>query len=150
MPATTKVQAVPTGYHTVTPYFTVKGAAKLIDFLKKAFNAEERFRMPGPNGTVAHAELKIGDSMVMIGDAGEQWPVKTGQVYLYLEDCDRYYKQALAAGATSVREPADQFYGDRNATVNDSFGNTWSIGTHVEDVSSEEMERRMQAMKKSA
>ena len=106
--------------------------------------------MPGPNGTVAHAELKIGDSMVMIGDAGDQWPVKTGQVYLYLEDCDRFYKQALAAGATSVREPADQFYGDRNATVNDAFGNTWSIGTHVEDVSSEEMERRMQALKKSA
>src|SRR5256714_12208875 len=114
MPAKGKLKAVPAGYHTVTPYFTVKGAAKLIDFLKKAFDAEERFRMPGPNGTVAHAELKIGDSMVMIGDAGEQWPVKTGQVYLYLEDCDRFYKQVLAAGATFVPAPADQVSGERN------------------------------------
>ena len=141
---------IPSGFHTVTPYLTIQGASKLIDFLKQAFDAKEIERMPGPDGTVGHAQLQIGDSMVMIGDAGDQWPVKTGQVYLYLEDCDRFYKQALAAGATSVREPADQFYGDRNATVNDSFGNTWSIGTHVEDVSSEEMERRMQAMKKSA
>ena len=96
MPAKAKVQAVPAGYHTVTPYFTVKGAAKLIDFLKKAFNAEERFRMPGPNGTVAHAELKIGDSMVMIGDAGDQWPVKTGQVI---------YTWKIAIAFTSRRWP---------------------------------------------
>ena len=148
MPTATKVQAVPTGYHTVTPYFTVKGAGKLIDFLKQAFNAQEIFRFPGPGGTVAHAEVNIGDSRVMLGDAGEQWPVRTGQVYLYVEDCDRFYKQALAAGAKSVREPADQFYGDRNATVEDQFGNVWSIGTHVEDVSPEEMDRRMKAMKK--
>jgi PhnB protein len=148
MPA--KVKPVPEGYHTVTPYLTVKGAAKLIEFMKRAFGAEERFRFPGPGGTVAHAELKIGDSMIMLGDAGPQSPEMTGQLYIYIEDCDRYYRQALAAGATSVREPADQFYGDRNCSVKDSFGNIWSVGTHVEDVSSEEMQRRMQEMTKKA
>ena len=141
-----KVNPIPEGYRTVTPYLTVKGADKLIDFLQKAFSAKEKFRMPGPDGKVAHAEMTIGDSNVMIGEGGNQWPVMPAQIYLYVDDCDRYYKQALAAGATSVREPADQFYGDRNATVKDNFGNVWSLATHVEDVSPQEVEKRMKAM----
>jgi len=145
--ATAKAQAIPKGYHTVTPYLTVSGAANVIDFMKKAFGAKELFRFPGPNGTVAHAEVQIGDSMIMIGDAGPQFPPMPAKIHLYVEDCDRYYKQALAAGATSVREMQDQFYGDRNGAVKDSAGNEWWISTHVEDVSSEEMQRRMAAMK---
>lgn len=144
------VKPVPEGFHTITPYITVKGAAKLIDFLKKAFNAQEKFRFPGPGGSVVHAELQIGDSMVMIGDARPDAPEMLGQLYLYVEDCDRLYRQAVAAGATSVRELADQFYGDRSGTVKDSFGNIWSVATHIEDVSSEEVTRRMQAMAKKA
>lgn len=144
----TKVKPVPEGYGTVTPYLTVKGAGKLIDFLKKAFGAQERFRMPGPDGTVAHAEVGIGDSIVMTGEGGGQWPIMPAQLYLYVDDCDRYYKQALAAGATSVREPADQFYGDRNAGVRDMCGSIWYMATHVEDVSGEELDKRMKAMQK--
>jgi PhnB protein len=142
------VKPVPEGYHTVTPYLTVKGADKLVEFLKKAFGAQERFQMPGPDGKLAHAEIQIGDSVVMMGEGGGQAPIMPAQLYLYVDDCDRYYKQALAAGATSVREPATQFYGDRNATVKDMCGNVWSVATHVEDVSGEEVERRMKAMKK--
>src|SRR5256885_1230336 len=132
MPA--NVKPIPEGYRTVTPYLTVKGAGKLIEFLTKAFGAKEKFRFPGPGGTVGHAEIKIGDSLVMTGDAGDASPAMPAQIYLYVDDCDRYYKQALAAGATSVREPANQFYGDRNASVKDMCGNVWYIGTHVEDV----------------
>lgn len=145
--ATAKAQAIPKGYHTVTPYLTVSGAGNVIDFMKKAFGAKELFRFPGPNGTVAHAEVQIGDSMIMIGDANPQVPPMPAKIHLYVEDCDRFYKQALAAGATSVREMQDQFYGDRNGAVKDSGGNEWWISTHVEDVSSEEMQRRMAAMK---
>ena len=144
MPA--KVKPVPEGYHTITPYITVKGADKLIDFLKTAFGARERLRMPGPDGKIAHAELQIGDSVLMLGEASGQFPALPTQVYLYVEDCDKFYNQALAAGATSVRELEDQFYGDRNGTVKDAFGNIWSLATHVEDVSGEEVERRMQKM----
>jgi|SRR5579864_1629396 len=141
-----KVRPVPEGYHTITPYITVKGADKLIDFLKKAFNAQERLRMPGPNGAIAHAEVQIGDSFLMLGEASPQFPALPTQVYLYVEDCDRFYKQALAAGATSVRDLEDQFYGDRSGTVKDSFGNIWSVATHVEDVSMQETQRRMKEM----
>jgi PhnB protein len=148
MATATKVNPIPTGYHTITPYLTVKGADKLIDFLKQAFGAKEKFRMPGPDGRVMHAELEIGDSRLMLGDGRDQYPTQTAQLYLYVDDCDRYYKQALAAGATSHSEPATQFYGDRHGAVKDSWGNIWWTATHVEDVSQEEMERRMKAMKK--
>jgi PhnB protein len=140
------VNPIPEGYRTVTPYLIVDGAAELLDFVKSAFGAEERFRMPAPNGTIGHAEVKIGDSIVMLADGGEEWPVMPTFVYLYVEDCDATYEQALAAGATSVREPEDQFYGDRNATVRDSVGNLWGIATHVEDVSEEEVAKRLEAM----
>ena len=148
MPTATKVQAIPTGYRTITPYLVVNGASKLIDFVKKAFGAEERFRMPAPNGNIAHAELKIGDSMLMTADGASEWPPMPSMIHLYVEDCDRFYKQAVAAGATSVHTPEDQFYGDRRAVVKDPCGNVWYMATHVEDVSPAEMEKKMKAMKK--
>jgi PhnB protein len=134
--------SVPEGYHSVTPYLTVDGAAKLIEFMERAFGAEERGRMPGPKGTIGHAEVTIGDSAVMVGDAGDQWPVRTGNLHLYVSDCDDTYQRALAAGATSVREPTTEFYGDRMAGVDDPFGNRWWIATRVEDVPPDEMARR--------
>jgi PhnB protein len=141
------VKPIPEGYRTFTPYYVVEGASDFIDFLKKAFGAEELFRFPAPGGKLGHAEVRIGDSMVMLADAGEFPPTRIGS-YLYVTDVDATYKKAVAAGGRSQREPANQFYGDRNATVTDRWGNTWSIGTHVEDVSPQEMERRMKAQKK--
>ena len=138
------VNPIPEGYHTVTPYLIVEGAAGLLDFAKSAFGAEERFRMDAPDGSIGHAEVMIGDSIVMLADAGEEWPAMPALIYLYGEDCDAMYERALAAGATSVREPADQFYGDRNATVRDSVGNTWGIATHIEDVTPEEVAKRIE------
>jgi PhnB protein len=140
------VNPIPEGYHSVTPYLIVEGAAELLDFVKSAFGAEERFRMPTPNGTIGHAEVKIGDSIVMVADGAEEWPVMPTFVYLYVDDCDATYQRALAAGATSVKEPEDQFYGDRNATVRDSVGNLWGIATHIEDVTEAEVAKRLEAM----
>jgi len=137
------VKPIPEGYHTVTPYLAVKDAAGLLDFLKQAFGAEEQFRMDGPDGKVGHAEARLGDSIIMLGDAPDQ-PMPA-QIHLYVEDCDATYKRALQAGGTSEREPADQFYGDRSAGVRDSFGNLWWLATHIEDVAPEEMEKRAQA-----
>ena len=142
------VKPIPEGYRTFTPYYIVEGASDFIDFLKKAFGAEEVFRFPAPGGKVGHAEARIGDSMVMLADSGSESPPTRIGSYLYVADVDATYKKAVAAGAQSKREPANQFYGDRVATVIDRWGNTWSIGTHVEDVSPQEMERRMKAQKK--
>lgn len=136
------VQAIPEGYRTVTPYLVVEGAERLLDFVKEAFGAAERMRMPGPNGTIGHAEVTIGDSVVMLADGSDQWPARPGTIHLYVEDSDATYERALAAGATSVREPRTEFYGDRMAGVTDPAGNEWWIATHVEDVSPEEMARR--------
>ena len=135
-------QAIPEGYRTVTPYVIVDGAAGVIEFAKRAFDAEERFRMDREDGTVGHAEIVIGDSVVMVADASGEWPAMPGGLHLYVEDCDATYARALEAGATTIREPADQFYGDRSGGVRDAAGNVWWITTHVEDVSPEEMERR--------
>lgn len=135
---------IPAGYHTVTPYLIVEGAARIIDFAKRAFNAELSFRMDQPDGSIGHAEIKIGDSKVMLADAGEQWSPMPAMLHLYVDDCDAVYKRALEAGATSLREPRDEFYGDRSAGVRDAAGNSWWIATHVEDVSDEEMARRAQ------
>src|SRR3990170_756028 len=141
------VKPIPEGYHSVTPYLVVKNAAGLIDFMKEALVAEETFRMPGPGGVIMHAEMRIGDSMVMLADAaGAENPPMPAMIHLYVQDADGVYKRALQLGATSLREPADQFYGDRSAGVKDAFGNQWWIATHVEDVPPEEMERRQQAM----
>ena len=142
------VKAIPDGYHAVTPYLVVQGAAKLIDFLKQAFDAQETFRMPMPDGTIMHAEVKIGDSMVMMGEASEQWKPMPAALYLYVTDADAVYKRALQAGATSIMEPADQFYGDRHGGVKDPSGNMWWIATHKEDVAPEELKKRAEAFMK--
>lgn len=136
------VKPIPEGYHTITPYLVVQGAAQLIDFLKQAFEAEEIHRMARPDGTIMHAEVKIGDSRVMIGEAQGEFTPMLAMLHLYVNDTDAVYRQALQAGATSLREPEDQFYGDRIGGVRDSFGNQWWMATHIEDVSSEEMTRR--------
>ncbi|MGH2789141.1 MAG: VOC family protein [Actinomycetota bacterium] len=135
------VKPIPDGYHSVTPYLIVQGADKVIDFLKQAFAAEETVRMTAPDGSIGHAEVRIGDSAVMMGEAAGQSPMP-GSIHLYVEDCDAAYQRALEAGATSVREPADQFYGDRMAGVRDPVGNQWWIATHIEDVSESEMAKR--------
>jgi uncharacterized glyoxalase superfamily protein PhnB len=140
------VKAIPDQYHSIQPYLIVPVAAKLIDFMKAAFGAEELGRMGGPNNAIMHAEVRIGDSLIMLSDATDQFPAMPATMVLYVEDCDAVYKRALAAGGTSEREPADQFYGDRSAGVHDAFGNHWWIHTHIEDVSEEEMGRRQAAM----
>ena len=138
-------KAIPDGYHSVTPYLIVKGAAQLIDFVKEAFGAEETFRMPGGGG-IMHAEVRIGDSVVMMSDAmGEHGPMPT-MLFLYVEDVDAVYKRALKAGGVSTQEPENQFWGDRAGAVKDAFGNQWWIATHVEDVPIEELERRQREL----
>jgi len=140
---------IPAGYATVTPYLCVADAAKLIEFLKQAFDAQLLFKMDGPGGRIMHAEMKLGDSRIMLGQP-EPGKETNAMIHLYMPDTDASFKRALAAGATSVREPADQFYGDRSAGVRDQFGYQWYIATHVEDVSEEEMGRRMAKLKATA
>ena len=142
------VKPIPEGYSTFTPYFVVEGASDFIEFLKKAFGAEEIFRFPAPGGKLGHAEARVGSSIVMLADATPEYQPSRFNSYLYVPDVDATYKKAIAAGAQSKREPSNQFYGDRVATVVDRWANTWSIGTHVEDVPPDEMERRMKAQKK--
>ena len=145
------VEPIPVGYHNITPYLIVRNAAAAIDFYKKAFNAVELMRFPGPGGKIMHAEVKIGDSPVMLADEmpeeGHVGPQTLGGVgvsmMLYVEDVDTRFAQAIAAGATIKRPVQDQFYGDRTGTLVDPFGHVWSIGTHKEDVSMEELQQRM-------
>jgi uncharacterized glyoxalase superfamily protein PhnB len=145
------VKPIPEGFHTVTPYLVAQGAGKLLDFLQQAFDAKVTDRMDGPDGKIGHAEVRIGDSVVMLADASGRWKATTSALYLYVNDTDATYKRALQSGATSVMEPANQFYGDRNAGVQDPAGNFWWIGTHVEDVAPEEMKKRAEAhMRKQA
>ena len=142
------VKPIPDGYHSITPYLAVEGAARLRDFLKQAFGAEERECMMRDDGTIWHGELKIGDSIVMFGEAAGPWKPRPSTLYLYVEDVDAAYARALAAGATSLREPTTEFYGDRSSGVQDPVGNFWWIATHVEDVSPEELGRRAAEAKK--
>lgn len=143
------VKPIPDGFHTVTPYLTVHGVSKLIDFLKQAFGATEVHPvMHRGDGTVMHAELKIGDSIVMMGEPMGEFQPAPCYLYLYVNDTDAVYKRALEAGATSIMEPADQFYGDRNAGVKDPCGNFWWIATHKEDVPPEELAKRAEAFNK--
>ena len=147
-----KVKAIPEGYHSIQPYLHIRGAADAIDFYKKAFGATERMRMPQPDGRIVHAEIQLGDSVIMLADEHPEKDIYSPKhfggsavsIMLYIEDCDAVYKQAIAAGAKSLREPADQFYGDRMAGVEDPFGFLWWLGTHVKDVSTEEMQAAMQ------
>jgi uncharacterized glyoxalase superfamily protein PhnB len=138
-------KTIPAGYHSVTPVLIVDGGQKLIDFMKQAFDAKETFCMKGPGQTIAHAELQIGDSIVMLSDASAESQARSGALYLYVEDVDAVYRRAVEAGAKSVSEPTNQFYGDRSARVTDAFGNYWGIATRVEDVPPEELERRAQS-----
>lgn len=145
MPTKAKPKPILEGYHTVTPYLIVHGCPKLTDFLVVAFGGKERLRMDNPNGSVSHAELELGDSVIMMGEASAEWKALSSSIHLYVEDTDDLYARALKAGATSVKEPADQFYGDRRAGVKDTSGNYSWLATLVEDVSPEEMERRAKA-----
>jgi PhnB protein len=129
--------AIPEGYHTATPYLTVQSATTLLEFVTAAFHAKERVRMERDDGSIAHAEVTIGDSVIMIGEASTEWPAMPGNVHLYVGDCDATYRRALEAGATSIREPVDEPYGDRMAGVRDSLGDQWWIATRIEDGSAD-------------
>jgi uncharacterized glyoxalase superfamily protein PhnB len=137
-----KVNPVPEGYHTVTPYLTVADADALMGFVKNAFGAQEVLAHRGPDGSIQHAEAKIGDSIVMMGRVGGESKPLPGMIYLYVPDVDLVYRAAVNAGGKSLQEPTDQFYGDRTAAVEDPCGNQWYMATHIEDVSPEELRRR--------
>ncbi len=141
------VRPMPEGFHTVTPFLSVKGIAGLIEFLKTVFGATELMRFLHSDGTVMHAEVKIGDSIVMMGEAIEGYPVSAAMLYIYVSDADATYQAALDAGGQSIAEVADQFWGDRAGGIADPTGNKWWIATHVEDVGPEELARRVQAQK---
>jgi PhnB protein len=144
------VKPTPDGYPSVTPYLVVPGAAGLIDFLKQVFGAHEVMRLAAPANRIGHAELRIGDSLLMLADAhGDHQPTQT-MLHVYVADADAAYRRALSAGATSEREPADQFYGDRVAGVRDRWGNRWSIATHIEDLPPDELQRRAEAAMRQA
>ncbi len=149
-----KVKPIPEGFHSVTPYLSIQGAARAIDFYKQAFDAQEKVRMSGPDGkTVAHAELLIGNSIIMLSDEmpehGNQSPASlkgtSVSLAIYVNDADRVFKQAENAGAKVLKPVEDQFFGDRAGFLQDPFGHRWAVMTHIEDVSPEEMKKRMAA-----
>jgi PhnB protein len=133
---------IPEGYHTVTPYLIVNGAAELIEFMKRAFDAKEIMRHETPERGIMHADVQIGDSHVMLGEACPEFGPMPAMIHLYVEDVDAIYRAAVEAGATPLREPADQFYGDRSGGVKDKCGNQWWIATHKEDLSADEIRAR--------
>lgn len=146
------VQPVPAGYHTVTPYLIVDGAADALDFYGRAFGAVERARFPAPGGKIGHAEIQVGDSRVMLADEypemgflGPQTQGTSVSLLLYVDNVDDLFRQALEAGAAELRPVQNQFYGDRSGTLRDPFGHVWTIATHVEDVSPEELQRRLKS-----
>ena len=149
------VKPIPDGYHTVTPYLIVKDAAKALDYYQRGLGAEETVRMPGPGGKIMHAEIRIGDSMVMLADEFPQMGAVSPQtiggtpvgICLYVENVDELFNRAVSAGGKVERPLQNQFYGDRSGTLIDPFGHKWTIATHIEDVEPAEMERRMAAMK---
>jgi PhnB protein len=141
------VKPIPEGYHSVTPYLVARGADKTIEFLKEAFGAEVVFDpLKRPDGTILHAEVKIGDSRVMLSEGTEQHKPMPTMLYLYVPDVDASYRQALAAGGTKMKDPTDEFFGDRTAGVKDPSGNHWEIATHKEDVSPQELKKRVETM----
>ncbi len=148
-----EVKPIPDGYQVVTPYLCIDGAAGAIDFYQQVFGATERMRMGGPDGKIGHAELQIGDSVVMLSDEYPDMDVRAPKAYggspvnlsIYVEDVDAVVERAVAAGATIKRPVEDQFYGDRLGQIEDPFGHTWAVATHIEDVAPEEMERRAAA-----
>jgi PhnB protein len=146
------VTAIPPGYSSITPYLAIDGASRAIDFYKKVFGAKERMRMDAPGGKVGHAELEIGNALIMLADP---WPegtfvaprggLSSVSLHMYVEDADDTFARAIAAGATSVQAMETKFYGDRSGSLRDPFGHLWHVSTHVEDVSEEEMRKRMAA-----
>ena len=153
-----KVNFIPKGYHAVTPYLCVKGAAQAIEFYKRAFGAKEIMRMPGPNGTIGHAEIQINNCRIMLADEFPEMNFRSPQAFggtpvginLYVKDVDAVAKKVVAAGAKLLRPVADQFYGDRSCSVEDPFGHVWHIATHVKDVSMREMKKRAAALASGA
>jgi PhnB protein len=153
-----KVRPTPKGYHAVTPYLSVKGAASAIAFYKKAFGAKEIMRMPGPGGTIGHAEIQIGDSRIMLADEYPGMNFRSPQAFggtpvaisLYVQDVDRVVKKAIAGGAKVLRPVTDQFYGDRSGSLEDPFGHVWHVATHKEDIPMKELKKRAAAMAASA
>lgn len=138
------VKPIPEGYHTVTPYLIVRDAKAVLDFMQRAFNGQVIFAMEGPGNSIVHAEVRIGDSVVMLAEGCEGYPPMPAMLHLYVEDVDRVFHQALYAGGIAASNPTNQFYGDRSAAVLDPSGNRWHIATHVEDVSPEEMKKRQE------
>jgi PhnB protein len=147
------VKAIPDGFHNVTPYLYLRGAAGAIEFYKSVFGAAEIMRMPGPDGRIMHAELKIGDSIVMLADENPSMGIMSpqtiggfsGGLHLYVEDADTVIRKAVESGAKQLHPIKNQFYGDRSGTLLDPFGHMWSVATHIEDVPPEEMRKRMTA-----
>ena len=144
------VEAKPAGYHSLTPYLVVQRASALIEFLEEVFDAEQKERLPAPGNLIAHAELRIGDSVVMLGDARGPHTPMPAMLYVYVDDVDATYQRALAAGATQVQPVADQFYGDRSGGIKDPCGNLWWIATHIEDVPADELQRRAHQLMQQA
>ena len=150
----TKIKPIPKGYNAVTPYLCVKGAAGAIAFYKKAFGAKEVMRMPGPGGTIGHAEIQIGDSRIMLADEFPEMSFRSPRtvggtpvnIHLYVADVDRVVKKALAAGAKPLRPVAEQFYGDRTGSLEDPFGHVWHVATHVEDIPMKDLKKRAVAL----
>jgi uncharacterized glyoxalase superfamily protein PhnB len=138
---------IPDGYHSVTPYLVVEDVARQLDWLARAFGAVEAFRMAGPDGRIGHAETRIGDSVIMMGQAGPEHPPMPAMLHLYVGDVDAVFRQAVAAGGAAIREPADQFYGDRSGGVKDPLGNHWWIATRKEELSAAEIGRRYAALR---
>jgi PhnB protein len=154
----TKTKPIPKGYHAVTPYLSVQGAADAIAFYKKAFGAKEVMRMPGPRETIGHAEVQVGDSRIMLADEFPEMNFRSPRavggtpvtIHLYVNDVDKVMKKAVAAGAKLLRPVTDQFYGDRSGSLEDPFGHVWHIATHIEDVPMKELKKRAAAMAESA
>ena len=152
-----KVKPVPQGYRTATPYLIIDGAAKALDFYRRIFGAVEKMRMPSPGGKVGHAEITIGDSIIMLADEHPEIGARSPRAFggsgvgimLYVDDVDVTVKNAVAEGAKLVQKVEDKFYGDRTGTIEDPWGHTWHVGTHKEDVSEDEMKRRMASMAKA-
>ena len=149
------VKAIPDGYHSITPYLVCKGAARAIEFYTRAFGAKEFVRMPGPEGRIMHAEVKIGDSVLMLADENPERGAVAPQagtlarsmsIMFYTDDVDATFRRAMDLGASSIQAPTDMFWGDRMGNLMDPFGHQWAIATHKEDVTPEEMQKRMQAI----
>jgi PhnB protein len=148
------VKAIPDGYHSVTPYLSIRGAAQALEFYQRAFNATEVFRLVAPSGEIGHAEIRIGDSAIMLADPCEEGSFRHPQslggssvgLHLYVEDVDALFAQAVAAGAKTIRAVQDQFYGDRTGTLEDPFGHVWFLATHKEELTPEEINQRAEAL----